>query len=152
MRNRKLVSGMCIFLAALMCLSVVMSAVAGTGALGVSQSEIDALERQKEQIAAEKEEMSSAMEELEQQQATALERKAVLDGQNTLTIEEIELINEQIEIYDGLIAEKEVELEEAIEQEEYQKERFRMRMRAMEENSTLGYIEFIFQASSFPTC
>lgn len=66
-----------------------------------------------------------------------------------MAIQEIELINEQIEIYDELIDEKEEELDEAIEREEYQKERFRARMRAMEENGDMGYIAFVFQASSF---
>ena len=84
----------CAFLAA----ALMLSTVTGTGALGVSQSDIDALERQKEEISAQKEETAGKMEELEQQQADALDRKAVLDENNTLTIQQIELITEQIDL------------------------------------------------------
>ena len=102
-----------IFACAFLTAALMLSTVTGTGALGVSQSDIDALERQKEEISAQKEETAGKMEELEQQQADALDRKAVLDENNTLTIQQIELITEQIDLYDDLIADKEVELTEA---------------------------------------
>jgi len=135
--------------ACLLALMALFTALGGFSAGGVSRSEIDALERQKEAIAEQKKETQAQIDALAEQQASVLERKAALDRQNTLALEEIELINEQIEIYDGLIAEKEEELSAAIDQENYQKARFRMRMRAMEENGELGYIAFIFQATSF---
>ncbi|MGI6028812.1 MAG: murein hydrolase activator EnvC family protein [Candidatus Heteroscillospira sp.] len=149
MRNKKFVSAVCVFLAVLMLLSVFVSVIASVGAAAVSQAEIDALEKKKDAIAEQKNAVSVQIAGLQNQQASVLEQKAALDEQNELARQEIELINEQIEIYDGLIEEKEIELEEAIEQEEYQKERFRTRMRAMEENGDLGYMAFIFQATSF---
>ncbi|MGI6028810.1 MAG: murein hydrolase activator EnvC family protein [Candidatus Heteroscillospira sp.] len=132
------------------CLLLVLTmAFSAMGAQGVSRSEIDALERQKDAIADKKAEAQEALDALKSEQSGYIEQKAALDEQNTLAIQEIELINEQIEIYDELIDEKEEELDEAIEREEYQKERFRARMRAMEENGDMGYIAFVFQASSF---
>jgi murein DD-endopeptidase MepM/ murein hydrolase activator NlpD len=115
----------------------------------VSRAEIDALERQKAAITEQKNAVSVRIAGLKGEQASVIEQKSALDEQNTLAMEEIELINEQIEIYDGLIEETKKELAAAIDRENYQKERFRMRMRAMEENGDLGYIAFIFQATSF---
>ena len=149
MRNKKFISGLCIFLAVLLIMSVVMSVFGSIGALGVSQSEIDALERQKETISEKKNELKGQLTDLQTQQASALEQKAALDEQNELARQEIELINEQIEIYDKLITEKEEELVKAKAQEQYQKERFRTRMRAMEENGTMDYVAFVFKATSF---
>ena len=149
MHNKKFVRGVCVFLAILMLLSVFVSAIASISASAVSQSEIDALEKQKDAIAKQKNVVSVEIAGLKNQQASIQEQKEALDEQNTLAMQEIELINEQIEIYDGLIEEKEEELADAIEQENYQKERFRTRMRAMEENGDLGYVAFVFQATSF---
>ena len=60
----------------------------------------------------------------------------------------IELIGEQIEIYDEIIAEKQAELDKALEKETAQTELLRSRIRAMEENSTYSYASFIFDSSS----
>lgn len=149
MHNKKFRSVVCLILAALMLFSVVFSALGSIGALAVSQSDIDALEAEKDVISAQKEEVGLQISDLQTQQATIIEQKEALDAQNELARQEIEIINEQIEIYEKLIEEKEEELEDAIDQEEYQKERFRARMRALQENGTLGYITFILQAESF---
>ena len=149
MRNKKLRSGICVFLAVLLLFTLVMGAIGSIGAAAVDQSDIDALERQKEEITAQKNSVSVQIAELQQKQATVLEQKAALDEQNELTRQQIELITEQIELYDDLIAEKEQELEEAIDREEYQKERFEERVRAMEENGSMSYVAFALQATSF---
>lgn len=60
----------------------------------------------------------------------------------------IELVGEQIEIYDEIIAEKQAELDKALEKETTQTELLRSRIRAMEENSTYSYASFIFDSSS----
>jgi len=149
MKQKKFVRAMCIFLAMLMLLSVVMGGIAALRASAVSRSEIDALEQKKAAVTEQKNAVSVRIAGLQSEQASVMEKKAALDEQNTLAREEIELINEQIEIYDGLIEETERELSAALDRENYQKERFRTRMRAMEENGELGYIAFVFQATSF---
>lgn len=132
-----------------MLLSVLFSALGSVGALAVTQADIDALEAQKEEIAAQRTEISAQISALESEQAAIIEQKEALDQQNELARQEIELINEQIEIYDGLIEQKAEELEEALALEEYQKERFRARVRAIQENGTIGYIAFVLDATSF---
>lgn len=135
----------CLVLALVMALSL----IGAPGVLGVSRSEIDALEREKKAISEQKDEAKGILNQLQGEQASALDQKYAYDTQNELARQEIELINEQIEIYDNLIAEKEEELVEAKAQEDYQKERFRTRIRAMEEDGSLGYIAFVFKATSF---
>lgn len=135
--------------AALLALLVILPVFGSVDVEGVSRSQINALERQKEEISKKIEEAQSEMDILLDEHATVMEKKNYLDEQNTLAYQEIELINEQIEIYDELIEEKEEELVQAKEQEAYQKERFRARIRAMEENGDMGYIAFVFQATSF---
>ena len=137
------------FGAMLLAVMVVFSLLGSFAVGGASRSQLNALERQKEEISKKIEEAQAEMDILLDEHAGVMEKKNYLDEQTTLAYQEIELINEQIEIYDGLIEEKEVELVAAKEQEAFQKERFRTRMRAMEENGTLGYIAFVFQAKSF---
>lgn len=149
MRNKKITSVVCLVLAALMIMSLFASAIGSMTAYGVSQSEIDALEQKKNDLKNQKDQVGVQLAGLQNEQAAVLEQKAALDEQNELARQEIDLINEQIAIYDGLIADKEVELDEARLLEEAQKEKFRSRMRAMEENGTMDYVSFIFQASSF---
>ncbi len=149
MQNKKFIRRVCLGLAILMVLGVLLSVLGSVAAQGVSQSEIDSLEEEKAAIAEERNGVSSTIADLEAQQATAIETKTALDEKNELARQEIELINTQIEVYDEMIAEKEVELEEAIALEEYQKERFRVRIRQMEENTTMSYVTFAMQADGF---
>ena len=76
MHRRKIGTILCTAL----CAALFAAAIGGSSALGASQSQIDALERQKEELVAQKEETAGKMQELEQQQATAMERKAVLEA------------------------------------------------------------------------
>lgn len=115
----------------------------------VSQADIDALKEQKAEIESNKEEIQAEIDRLQSEQATVLERKAALDEQNELARQEIELINEQIDIYDKIITQKGVELDEAINEERAQMERYRVRMRAMEEEGTASYLAVLFNATSF---
>jgi len=86
---------------------------------------------------------------MKEEQASILEKKSALDAQNELTRQEIEVINKQIELYDKLVEQKAEELEEAKVEEEAQMQRFRTRMRAMEENGPLTYLAILFEARSF---
>ena len=91
--------------------------------------------------------MQGRIDELMNEQDAVLEQKAALDEQNELNRQELEIINEQIELYDALILEKEAELEEAIAAEEHQSELYRKRMRVMEEHGGMQYLSVLFQAN-----
>lgn len=146
--RKRFVAILAVILALLILLPILITVFSGM-AYAVTQADIDALKEQKEALQAEQDELQITIDGLEAEQASALERKAALDEQNELARQEIELINEQIDIYDQLIANKQIELDEAIAAEEEQVEKYRTRMRAMEEEGTLSYLSILFEATSF---
>ena len=147
MRNKKVVSAICIFLAALLTLSLVFSVLGSTAALA-SKSQIDSIEVEKQKLQEQRADMQAGIDELKNQKADVLSQKAALDEQNELARQEIELIDEQIEVYTRLIAEKAQEVEDAKGTEERQHETFTDHMRAMEENGRYTYLDILFNCSS----
>ena len=148
-KSKKLVAGiMAGCMALIMILSLVLS-VLGPMAGAVSQGEINALEAKKKELAAKRSEIKGQIVGLQAQQATVLDQKAALDAQNEVMRQEIILIDEQIAIHQDIIAAKEVELAEARREEKEQYDRYRKRVRAMEESGELNYVSILFNASSF---
>ena len=92
--------------------------------------------------------MQAGIDELLAQRDTVLEKKALLDEQNQYAVEEMELIDEQIEVYTGLIEDKAEELAEAQEAETSQYELYCKRVRAMEENGSYTYLDILFNCTS----
>lgn len=119
-----------------------------TGAQAVTQAQIDALKEKRDEIAAKREAQQTVVDELKVSQADVLERKAALDERNAYTVEQIKLTDETIEMYSELIAEKAIEVAEARDREAVQLQRYRTRIRAMEENGTLNYLAMIFKANN----
>ena len=113
MKRKTAVSVIAVIMAFLLLVSLLLSVVGSIGALAADdyQSEIDAIEQQKEQLQAEREGMQADIAGLMAERETVLEKKALLDEQNQYAVEEMELIDEQIEIYTGLIEDKAEELE-----------------------------------------
>lgn len=150
MKKRKIyVSILCALLAMMMLLPIIINIVGYASAGAVTQSEIDALEAQKSDLSDQKEALQGDINTLISDQAAVIEQKEALDLQNELTRQEIEIINEQIDLYAAMIENKAAELEEAISAEDVQKERYRTRMRSMEENGIANYLSCLFQATSF---
>ena len=117
-------------------------------AYAVTQEEIDALRAQRDAITAKREEKQAVVEELQDEKAGVLEQKRALDERNTYTLMQINLNNEEIQLYDEMIAEKEKELLHAQELEQEQLERYRSRVRAMEENGTLNILALILKSNN----
>ena len=153
MKNRKLwVSLLAGFMALVMLLSLVVSLIP-TRARAVSsneiQSQIDALQEEKEGIRAQ-------MEALQEQQAANLteiqgmiDQKNNIDQQIGLLHAEIDNINQQISAYSVLIADKQDELDVAEARLEELNEKYKERIRAMEEDGELSYWSVLFKANSF---
>ena len=152
MRNqKKFVRVTCIVLVALMVLGLfaaALSSMAYADSASIKE-EINELTGEQEEIQARIEEYESQIEDIDYEKANVLEKKAVLDQKNLLAQEEIQVIEEQITIIDGLVTNMQMDLADAQAEEEYQRERWLTRVRAMEEGSTLGYIEVLFDATSF---
>ncbi len=134
-------------LAAFMAFSLVFG-VLPSPVFAVTQAEIDELERQKKALEEQIEDKQSAIDELEQQHADAEELKAALDERNVYIVRQIRLNDEQIALYDALIAQKAQEVEEARRLEEEQLERYRKRVRAMEENGNADFLSMLLNANS----
>ena len=114
----------------------------------VSQAEIDDLQKKLDALEQQAQEQQDVINDLTSQKARFITRKLALDNKIEINRQMIKLIGEQIEIYDEIIAEKQAELDKALEKETAQTELLRSRIRAMEENSTYSYASFIFDSSS----
>lgn len=152
MKKRKaFVQTVCVLLAILMVLSisvmVIVPAMAATKA--ELQTEIGDLETQQSEIEARLAEIEAQIADIEYQNAAILEKKAILDEKNRLAQEELDVIEEQIAIITTYMANRHTDLEEARAEEETQREALLERMRAMEENSGLGYLQVLFGAADF---
>ena len=117
-------------------------------AYAVSQLEIDELQKKLDALEQQAQEQQDVINDLTSQKARFITRKLALDNKIEINRQMIELIGEQIEIYDEIIGEKQAELDKALEKETAQTELLRSRIRAMEENSSYSYASFIFDSSS----
>ena len=147
--KKKTVSVIAVAMAFLLLTSLLLSVIGSMGALASGhEAELDAIEQQKEELQAQREEMQAGIDELLAQRDTVLEKKALLDEQNQYAVEEMELIDEQIDVYTGLIEDKAEELAEAQEAETSQYELYCKRVRAMEENGSYTYLDILFNCTS----
>ena len=114
----------------------------------VTQAEIDELERKKEAIEEKVEEKQAVVDELEEKQAGVLEQKKALDERNDYLYEQLNINAEQIALYNELIAQKAREVDAAKAKELEQLERYRRRVRAMEENGQADFLAMLLNANS----
>ncbi len=138
------------FIAALLSFMMIFSVVLGAmpiKAEAVTQSEIDALKKQRDEIAEQKAAQQAIVDDLEAQHASVLERKLAMDERNAYTIEQMGLNEQEIALYDQMIEEKAQEVVEAKALEDQQLERYRSRVRAMEENGNYGFLALILKAT-----
>lgn len=147
MRNKKVISAICIILAVIFVATLILGAV--SSAWAVSQSDINALKNQQCAIQQQKSAIQSKISSMQGQVSDAQAEKTALDQQNTLAQQEIDNINEQIALYDQMIEEKAAELKKAQDKEDEQKAALEKRMRAMEETPSLTYVAILFDASDF---
>ncbi|MBQ1742850.1 MAG: hypothetical protein II045_07150, partial [Oscillospiraceae bacterium] len=99
-------------LAVIMILSLLVALIPAAHA--VTEAEIEALKRQRDEIAEEKAAKQAVVDDLEAKQESILELKHALDERNDYTKQQIELNNREIELYGQMIQEKAEELEAAI--------------------------------------
>ena len=137
-----------------LCLSVLMMGTVVSEAIpvpayAVTQSQIDELKEQRNVIRAQRQEKQAIVEALEAEKAGVVAQKQAMDERNMYTLQQIQLNNQEIELYDEMIAEKAAELEEAQRLEDEQLERYRARVRAMEENGGYNILAIISKSDSF---
>lgn len=100
-----------------------------------NQSEVSELEGQ----------LSANMDKMED----VVAQKNVIDQQVFLLNEQVQNISKQITAYSDLIADKQQELDAATARFQELNEKYKERIRAMEENGTVSYWSVLFKANSF---
>ena len=110
---------------------------------------VDSLNGELNKLAKEKEKIKNELSEIEKKKNSASAIKAALDDQIDVTQKEIDVMNQLIEVLNERIAEKEAELEEAIEIEKQQTEEFLVRVRVMEEEGSVSMLGIILSADNF---
>lgn len=145
--RRVIVSVIAGLLALLMVGGLVLSAVAASSS--DIKKRIEALKTQESSIASQQQAIRSQIENKESDIMDLVEQKNQIDQQIKLTQDSIENKNEQIQAYSLLLAQKQNELDDALESRDALNERFKTRIRAMEENGKLTYWSILFKAGSF---
>jgi cell wall-associated NlpC family hydrolase len=115
----------------------------------VSRSELNALKQQQAQLAEEKAGIQAQLNALGSQVASQTEQLKLLSAQLEATQSEIENITRHIGVYTNSIGEMENELNKNRREKKELLERYKTRIRAMEENGSKSYIAILFGASSF---
>lgn len=154
MKKRKLlVSIIAALLALLMIVSLVLSILPVQAHAVKSSSEIqveiDALQDQQAQIQSQMEQLQGEMEKNQSQTTDIVREKSNIDQQIGLLYAKMENINQQIEAYNVLIADKQEELTAAEENLKELNLKNKDRIRAMEEDGGLSYWSVLFKANSF---
>ena len=150
MNSKRVARVIAIILAFLMLFSVIMIVVDSvTASARVTQAEIDRLRAQKREQEKKKQEVQSRINSIDFERMTELAKKRVLDDRITLTGEEIENIIETIDFFGLLIIEKQLEVQEAQAREDAQLQLYKRRVRDMEENGVISYMEILFDSTDF---
>ena len=134
-------------LAVIMTMSAMLS-VMPSEAFAVTQSEIDSLQSQKNALKDQKSDIQATINSLQGQKDAQIELKNALDEKNAITVKQILNLSEQIDLHTELIAQKTEEVEEAQKVADEQLEKYKVRVRAMEESGRYSYIEVLFGANS----
>lgn len=113
------------------------------------QDEIDKLQEQSDELAAQREELENQITANRSKTLTTVEQKAQVDQQIELTRQEIENTNEQIHQYSELIAEKQAELDELKVKQDELFDRYKLRMRAMQERGEISAWAVVLESETF---
>ena len=148
MKRKKALSVIAILLAALMLLSLVVSVIP-LRAYADEMDELAALRARKEELTNQVQEIKERIIGLQEAQANVLEQKAALEEQNRLAEEQLLVIDEEIREYEGLIRSKSEEVDRAKDRESFQRDRYRTRVRAMEESGGYNILALVMQSENF---
>ena len=129
-----------------MLLAVLLFVQLSPSVFAVTQWEIDEVKRKRDQVGEEKRAQQQVLDELSATRDSVIDEKMALEEHISLTREQIALNNQEIDLYNGMIEDKAKEVEAAKALEEQQLERYRTRVRAMEENGTLNFLVLLTES------
>lgn len=149
-KRKKFISFVAILMAVLMLLSLVFSVVPVSAyADEADDDNLAELRAQKESLSNQVRDIKERITQLETQQANVLEQKAALEVQTQLAAQQLEIVQKEIDNYDKLIEQKAKEVEAAKNREAIQLDKYRTRVRAMEENGEFNILALILQSENF---
>lgn len=137
-------------LAVLLALALLLPFIAlsaGGAAYAASEEELEELKNERDALVKQRQQQQAVVNDLKAQQASVLAVKQALDERNVYTQWQIQLTQQEIDLYDDMIADKNLEVDEAKALEAEQLERYRSRVRAMEENGSVSFLAYLFNAS-----
>ncbi len=148
MNSKKTTSIIAIILTLLMVFTLAASIMPAT-AHAITQSDIDRIQAKKNELSGKVQDAKSRIDKLKEEQAGVLEQKIALDAENKYANEQLSLVAEEISIYEEIIKDKAEEVEEARTREEKQLQRYRTRVRAMEENGSFNILSLVMNSKNF---
>ena len=148
MKRKKAISVIAVILAVLMLLSLVVSVIP-LSAYADELDELAALRAKKDELTSQVQEIKERILGLQEQKSNVLEQMVALEEQNRLAEEQLEVIDQEIAEYEKMIQAKEEEVEAAKDRENFQLERYRTRVRAMEESGGYNILALVLQSDNF---
>ena len=146
MDRKKVVSVLALIMAVIMILSLFISVM--PSAFGIEEEEIDELEEKKKELTQRAEEAKERVDDLQEQQAGVLEQKVALEEERHAAEEALAILEQQLAVYDKRIAEKAIEVQQARVVEDEHLQRYRMRVRALEEEGGFNVLVLIAESDS----
>lgn len=113
------------------------------------KNQINALEKEKKELQEQINEIRSQYQANENEMLDMIEQKNVIDQEISILYAQISNINDQIMSYSLLIADLQGELDAAEDHFTQLNEKYKERIRAMEEEGELSYWEVLFKSNSF---
>ena len=148
---KKLKFSLRFFCAALLVLSLSVGLFSPAFAVSSAdiQYELDELEKKADAIKEQQDALQEKIDENDQKTLSVVDQRAQVDQQVTLIYQEVQNLNEQLKQYNLLIAEKQASLDALQQEQSDLLERYKQRLRAMQEQGDISYWAVIFRANSF---
>lgn len=136
------------FLLVLAALCTMLPAVSAENSSDI-QDEIDRLKEEADRIEQQQKEIEDQLDENDAQTLSFAEEKMRIDNDLELARQEVENLEAQIHQYNLLVAEKQAELDELTEKQNTLMQKFRLRMRSLQERGNISYWQVLFHSASF---
>ena len=156
MNQKKVIRIIAVLMACLLVLSLLASIIPMRAYADDFETQLAALNSEKDSAKEKRVAAQNKVQALKDEQAAVIDEKIALEERKEACLEEIRLINEQISLinaeillYDEKIAQKEEDVRAAREREDIQLEKYRTRIRAMEENGGYNILALLFDSDSF---
>ena len=152
MKRKTMVSILAGALALFMILGLVLSILPASvfaASSSAIKDELAELEAEAERIQQEKADLAQQQAQNTAETEDIVTRKMEIDQEIKLIHDEMNNINAQMQTYNQLIAEKQMELDDAQARQDQLNQQYKERIRAMEENGRISYWSVLIRARSF---